>query len=191
MRWYLFDKFTEFVSGRRAVAVKSVSMAEDYIYDYFPGHPVMPNSLILEGMAQVGGILLGEMQQFQQRIVLAKVSRVQYHMPARPGDVLTYESVIENIGPEGALVKGISRVGQTPQADAEYYLAFLNDRTEPREFFEPADFLCMLRAFRLYDVGRDQNGNPLAIPAHLLEAERASRAAAASSHASARLPAPG
>jgi 3-hydroxyacyl-[acyl-carrier-protein] dehydratase len=177
MRWYWFDKFTEFESGRRAVAVKNVTMAEDYMFEYIPGHPVMPNSLVLEGVAQVGGILVGEMKHFEERIVLAKVSRVHYHAVARPGDTLVYEAVIENVGPDGAFVVGTSRRGQELQAEFEYYLAFLSDRNESRELFEPADFLRMLRAFRLYEVGRDPDGAPLEIPARLLEAELASNTA--------------
>lgn len=179
MRWYWFDKFTQFESGHRAVAVKNVTMAEDYLFEYFPGHPIMPASLILEGIAQVGGILVGEMNGFEQRIVLAKVSRMRHHIVARPGDTLTYDAVIENTGPEGALVVGTSHLGQQLQAELEYYLAFLSDRNESRELFEPADFLRMLRAFRLYEVGTDREGAPLVIPPRLLEAELAANATGA------------
>jgi 3-hydroxyacyl-[acyl-carrier-protein] dehydratase len=176
MRWYWFDKFTEFESGRRAVAVKNVTMAEDYLFEYFPGHPVLPNSLVLEGLAQVGGLLVGETKQFEERIVLAKVTRAQYHTVARPGDTLVYRAVIEAIGPDGALIAATSHLGTRAQAEFEYYLAFLNDRNETRELFEPADFLRMLRAFRLYEVGRDAQGKPLAIPPRLLAAEHAGSA---------------
>lgn len=174
MRWYWFDKFTEFESGRYAVGVKNVTMAEDHLFEYFPGHPVLPNSLVLEGVAQVGGLLVGEMKQFEERIVLAKVTTARYHIEARPGDTLVYKAVIEGIGPDGALIVATSHLGEQIQAELEYYLAFLSDRNETRELFEPADFLRMLRAFRLYEVGRDQDGEPLAIPPRLLEAERAS-----------------
>lgn len=173
MRWYWFDKFTEFESGRRAAAVKNVTMAEDHLFEYFPGYPLLPNSLVLEGVAQVGGLLVGETKQFEERIVLAKVARARYHTVARPGDTLIYKAVIDGIGPDGALIVATSHLGEQLQAEFEYYLAFLSDRNETRELFEPADFLRMLRAFRLYEVGRDQDGRPLAIPPRLLEAERA------------------
>jgi len=64
MRWYWIDKFLEFESGSRAKAVKNVSLSEEHLHDHFPGFPVMPASLMIEGMAQTGGILLGEVNDF-------------------------------------------------------------------------------------------------------------------------------
>ena len=57
MRWIWIDRFVEFESGRRAVAIKNVSLAEEHLHDHFPGYPIMPNSLITEGLAQTGGLL--------------------------------------------------------------------------------------------------------------------------------------
>ena len=65
MRWYWIDRFIEFESGKRAKAVKNVSLAEEHLHDHFPGFPVMPGSLMIEGMAQTGGILLGEHYRFR------------------------------------------------------------------------------------------------------------------------------
>ena len=59
MRWIWIDRFTEFHSGKSARAVKNLSLAEDYFAEHFPGYPVMPACLILEGLAQTGGILVG------------------------------------------------------------------------------------------------------------------------------------
>ena len=55
MRWFWIDRFEEFVSGQSAVAIKNFSLGEETFHGYFPGHPVMPGSLILEGIAQTGG----------------------------------------------------------------------------------------------------------------------------------------
>ncbi len=181
MRWYWFDRFTEFESGSHAVGIKNISMAEEYMFDYFPGYPVMPGSLILEGIAQVGGILVGEMNKFEDRVVLAKVSRVRFHAVARPGDTLTYRVSVDSIGPDGAFIVGTSHLGQQLQAELEYYLAFLNDRNGTRELFEPADFLRMLRVFGLYKVGRNPDGSPLEIPERMREAEHLSNATGAAS----------
>ena len=60
MRWLWIDTFVEFNSGKSARAVKNLSLAEDYFADHFPGYPMMPAPLILEGLAQTGGILVGE-----------------------------------------------------------------------------------------------------------------------------------
>ena len=60
MRWIWIDRFELFEPGVRAVAVKNVSLAEDHLHDHFPGFPIMPTSLMVEGMAQTAGILVGE-----------------------------------------------------------------------------------------------------------------------------------
>jgi 3-hydroxyacyl-[acyl-carrier-protein] dehydratase len=178
MRWFWIDRFTEFASGSRAVAIKNVSLAEEHLHDYFPGYPIMPASLIVEGIAQTGGLLVGEYNRFEERVVLAKVSRAQFHFYAVPGHTLTYTATVEDIKPDGAIVRGTSHLHDRLQAEVELFFAHLDHRIE-EELFEPADFLRMLRVFRLFDVGRNRDGGPLEIPQHLLEAERASSAAGA------------
>jgi len=64
MRWIWIDKFLEFKSGEFARAVKNLTLAEEHLHDHFPGYPVMPASLIIEGLAQTGGILVGEARAF-------------------------------------------------------------------------------------------------------------------------------
>ena len=67
MRWIWIDRFVEFESGKKAVAVKNLSMAEDVFAEHFPGYPVMPAPLLLEGLAQTGGILVGEVNEFREK----------------------------------------------------------------------------------------------------------------------------
>lgn len=179
MRWFWIDRFIEFEKGRRAVAIKCVAMAEEQQDDYTPGYPVMPNSLIVEGLAQTGGLLVGEVNQFQERVVLAKVGKATFHTYARPGDTLRYTAVVEDIKPDGAILKGTSHIGDTLQAEVEMVLAHLDDaRFKGVDLFEPADFLRMLRLFGLYDVARDADGQPLSPPPHMLAAEEAYNALA-------------
>ena len=59
MRWVWIDRFTAFEPGKSATATKCLSLAEDHFAEHFPGFPVMPAPLILEGLAQTGGILVG------------------------------------------------------------------------------------------------------------------------------------
>ncbi|MCH8031309.1 MAG: beta-hydroxyacyl-ACP dehydratase, partial [Bacteroidetes bacterium] len=59
MRWIWIDTFVAFETGKRASAVKNVTLAEDHLHDYIPGYPIMPPSLMIEGMAQTAGILVG------------------------------------------------------------------------------------------------------------------------------------
>jgi len=79
MRWIWIDRFVEFESRTQATSIKCVTMAEDHLADHFPGFPVMPHSLIIEGLAQTGGILVGEALQFSTVVVLAKIPKVSFH----------------------------------------------------------------------------------------------------------------
>lgn len=172
MRWFWIDRFVEFTRGQRAVALKNVTLAEDYLQGHFPGFPAMPPSLIIEGMAQTGGTLVGEATQYQSRLVLAKVSQARFYFPARPGDTLRYTARIHNQSRDGALLRTTSHVGETLQAEAEIYLAILGERHAGVVLFEPADFARLLRILRVYEVARDVDGTPLAVPEHLLALER-------------------
>ena len=68
MRWIWIDKFVEFDSGKRAVAVKNVTLAEEHLHDYVPGFPIMPECLMIEAMAQTAGILVGEAGDFKEKV---------------------------------------------------------------------------------------------------------------------------
>ena len=97
MRWYWIDRFLEFESGRYAKAIKNISLAEDYLHDHFPYYPLIPNSLVIEGMAQTGGLLVCEHNQFTEKVVLAKMPKAVFYCEATPGDTLTYTATIEYI----------------------------------------------------------------------------------------------
>lgn len=176
MRWYWVDRFTEFVSGQKAVAIKCVSLGEEYLLGNFHTYPVMPNPLILEGMAQTAGMLMGEASNFQDRVVLAKVAKVSFHLMVRPGDTLTYSAEIVNQGPEGALIQATSHLGEQLQAQAEFYLAVLGDKHGGQPLFRPGDFGRLLRVLRVYDVGVKPDGTPLEMPEHILKLEMTSLA---------------
>lgn len=106
MRWIWIDRFTEFQSGSHAVAVKNVSLAEDHLADHLPGYPVMPPSLIIEGMAQTAGMLVGEARGFQENVILAKIRDANFEDYAVPGDQLTYKAEIESLDERAAAVAG-------------------------------------------------------------------------------------
>src|SRR5882724_3009475 len=177
MRWFWIDRFTEFVRGRRAVAIKSVALSEEPLDGYSPGFPVMPASLMIEGMAQTAGLLIGEMEGFAQRVVLAKIGKAVFHRPAVPGDTLRYEATIADVKKDGALASVTGYIGEELVAEVDLMFAFLDERFPSGPLFEPVDFVAMLRAFHMYDVGRTADGQPLELPAFYAEAERAAQAA--------------
>jgi 3-hydroxyacyl-[acyl-carrier-protein] dehydratase len=165
MRWYWIDRFVEFESGRYAKAVKNVSLAEDHLHDHFPGYPVMPNPLIIEGLAQTGGLLVCEHNQFREKVVLAKVPKARFHFHATPGDTLVYTTTVDYIRRDGAMVTATSHVGQRLQAELEIVFAHLDGELGQKTLFNPRDLLQMMRVLRAFDVGRAADGSPLAEPA--------------------------
>ena len=106
MRWIWIDRFLEFESGKSAKAVKNLSTAEDHFRDHFPGYPVMPAALIIEGLAQTGGILVGEANQFREKVVLAKIAKTRCEREMFAGEQLIYQVEILMMRPEAASVLG-------------------------------------------------------------------------------------
>jgi 3-hydroxyacyl-[acyl-carrier-protein] dehydratase len=107
MRWMWIDAFIEFVPGERCTAVKNVTMAEGHVHDRFPAYPVLPPGLMIEGMAQTAGILVGESRKFSENVILAKVRNAEFDDYAFPGDQLRYEARIDSIDDHGAMTSGL------------------------------------------------------------------------------------
>jgi 3-hydroxyacyl-[acyl-carrier-protein] dehydratase len=171
MRWFLVDRFTELISGTRATALKSVSLGEEHLVDHFPGYAAFPNSLIIEGMAQTGGLLVSEHNDFQERVILAKIARSVFHFCARPGDTLTYRATIEQIRRDGAIVVTTSHVEERLQGEAEIFFAHLNEDRNSQPLFEPLDLLVWLNLLGVFRVGQKPDGTPIRVPAQLARAE--------------------
>jgi 3-hydroxyacyl-[acyl-carrier-protein] dehydratase len=136
MRWIWIDGFLEFQSGKFARATKNLSLAEDYFATHFPGYPVMPAALILEGLAQTGGILVGEANQFKEKVVLAKVPRATFHREMLAGERLIYEAEVIHLREEGASVAGRVFVGGQLTAEAEIFFAHLDQNRSAQLFGE-------------------------------------------------------
>ena len=107
MRWFWIDRLVEFEPGKRAVGLKNVSLAEDHLHDHWQAFPIMPASLMIEGTAQTGGLLVGHAMDFQEKVVLGKISRAEFTDIVVPGDQLTYEVTLDTLAPEAALTNGI------------------------------------------------------------------------------------
>jgi 3-hydroxyacyl-[acyl-carrier-protein] dehydratase len=126
MRWIWIDRFEAFEPGKSARAVKALSLAEDVYAEHFPGHPVMPATLMLEGLAQTGGILVGEARGFKENVVLAKIARTKFQREALAGEVLTYAVEVESLRDEGAVVRGTVRAGDELVGEAEITFAHVD-----------------------------------------------------------------
>lgn len=113
MRWIWIDRFIDFQPGKSATAVKNVSLAEEHLHDHWEAYPVMPVSLMIEGMAQTGGILVGHARGFREKVILAKVTKAEVRELVVPGDQLRYHAEIENLSDAAASIRGtITRDGE-------------------------------------------------------------------------------
>ncbi len=85
----LVDRIIEYVPGKRAVGIKNVTFNEPHFQGHFPGRPMMPGVLIVEAMAQVGGIVLTQLPELEGGLFLfAGIDKVRFRRPVVPGDRL-------------------------------------------------------------------------------------------------------
>jgi 3-hydroxyacyl-[acyl-carrier-protein] dehydratase len=112
MRWMWIDTIVAYEPDRRLVAIKNVSLAEEHLHQHFaegpdgPAQPVMPGSLMMEGMAQTAGILVGSVRRFSEKVILAKIQKAQIDADVTPGQCIRYDASIERIDGMGASTVG-------------------------------------------------------------------------------------
>ena len=134
MRWIWIDKFVEFESGKRAVSVKNVTLAEEHLHDHFPGFPVMPECLMIEAMAQTAGILVGQAKNFEEKVILAKINKCVFFDYVRPGDTLKLEAIIDSIAPEAAGTKGKITRDETLVAEIDLMFSHIDQNIGGKKF---------------------------------------------------------
>jgi len=120
MRFFLIDRITRWDPPQAAEAVKNVALSEDFFDDHFPRRPVMPGVLILEGMAQLSGLLLEASlkEKFGKdaKAVLTVIERTKFRRLVRPGDTLNYRTEVVSVTEAGgkasveALLDGVTVV---------------------------------------------------------------------------------
>ena len=125
----LVDRILEMEEKKRIVGVKNVTINEPFFQGHFPGHPIMPGVLIIEAMAQVGGILLmGQIEGYESKVVyFMSLDNVKWRRPVKPGDQLRFE--LEVIQLRGRICKmyGVAKVDGELVAEAEM-AAMVRDR---------------------------------------------------------------
>ena len=129
MRWDLLDKFTELQKGKRALAVKRFVGDEDFFSEHYPGKPVVPETFLLEMIAQAGGVLFGLSLNFKKEVILAKIDGARFHKQLLPPCDLTVEALMEMQREEGARVIGTVKQDGEPVAEAEIFLVAMDSLT--------------------------------------------------------------
>ncbi len=113
MRWIWIDRILELERGKRCVTIKNVSAAEEVLHDHFPAEgdrpamPVLPNPLIIEGMAQTAGIMVGHAGDFKEKVILAKITKAEFYNAARPGYSIRFTAEMDNYSKAGASTQGV------------------------------------------------------------------------------------
>ncbi len=153
MRWIWIDRFLDLQSGKSARAMKNLSLAEDLFADHFPGYPVMPGVLLLEGLAQTGGIMVGEANDFREKVVLAKVPYARFHRDVLAGEQVVYEVEMLHLRPEGAAVHGRVLTGSQVAVEAEIFFAHL-DNNRSQQLFGDHNFVFSGELKRVLDQVR-------------------------------------
>ncbi len=136
MRWIWIDKFEKLVSKQEAVAIKNISLAEEHLHDHFPGFPVMPASLIIEGMAQTAGILVGEARNFEEKVILAKIGKAKFYDIAMPGDQLRFHAKIASIDDAFARTEGTIYKDDKVFAEMEILFSHIDQNLSGKKFPE-------------------------------------------------------
>ena len=134
MRYLLLDRITSLQPPARATAVKCVSLADDCFVDHFPGHPVLPGALLIEAMAQLGGVLAEAAMRLRGRedlhALLSMVDRAKFRQMVRPGDRLELEATLTAVREEGGQVHGTVHLDGKLVADAELTFAFAEVKSQ-------------------------------------------------------------
>jgi UDP-3-O-[3-hydroxymyristoyl] N-acetylglucosamine deacetylase/3-hydroxyacyl-[acyl-carrier-protein] dehydratase len=125
----LVDRILELERKRRVVGLKNVTINEPFFQGHFPGHPIMPGVLIVEAMAQVGGMLLiDELEQPDGKVVyFLSLDNVKFRRPVVPGDQLRSEVELVQLRGRTCRMKGVAYVDGQVVCEAEM-MAMIRDR---------------------------------------------------------------
>ena len=127
---FLFvDRVLEMEPNRRIVGIKNVTINEPFFQGHFPGHPIMPGVLIVEAMAQVGGMLLmGTVDDPDSKVVyFMSLDNVKFRKPVKPGDQLRFELEMLQVRGKICRMKGLAKVDGEVVCEAEM-AAMVRDR---------------------------------------------------------------
>jgi UDP-3-O-[3-hydroxymyristoyl] N-acetylglucosamine deacetylase/3-hydroxyacyl-[acyl-carrier-protein] dehydratase len=125
----LVDRVLEIEANRRIVGIKNVTVNEPFFQGHFPGHPIMPGVLIVEAMAQVGGMLLmGTVEDPGSKVVyFMSLDNVKFRKPVKPGDQIRFELEMQQIRGKVCRMAGVAKVDGAVVCEAEM-AAMVRDR---------------------------------------------------------------
>jgi 3-hydroxyacyl-[acyl-carrier-protein] dehydratase len=122
----LIDRIIELEPGKRAVGIKNLTANEEFFQGHFPSRAIMPGVLIVESMAQVGGIMIMSLEEHRNKMpYLAAVEEAKFRRPVVPGDRLTSETVLLRSRANMGKVQCTARVDDQVVAEAVLMFALV------------------------------------------------------------------
>ena len=117
----LVDRIIEFEPGRRIVGLKNVTINEQFFSGHFPEHPIMPGVLVIEAMAQVGGLLLMDaVDDPQDKVVyFMSLNNVKWRRPVTPGDQVVFDVEMQSLRRRICKMRGKGLVDGRVVAEAD------------------------------------------------------------------------
>lgn len=126
----MVDRVTHIEGDRRATGIKNVTINEPYFQGHYPRHPIMPGVLIIEAMAQLGGLLVSQKLELTGKVaILLSLDRVKFRRPVHPGDQLVLHAESVNVKANSAQVRCEAYVG--PELTAEASIRFMMVDADP------------------------------------------------------------
>lgn len=110
MRFILFDKIVGFEKNVGGVGIKNVTIGEDFFIKHYDRTSIMPEALLIECVAQVGGWIIAVSCDYKYSALMAKIGGVRFHRIVRPGDQLKINIEIISSGDYGSTINGIVKV---------------------------------------------------------------------------------
>lgn len=117
----LVDRIVEFEENKRVVGIKNVTINEPFFQGHFPGHPIMPGVLLLEAMAQTGGVLALKSDPSPETKVLyfMSIDNAKFRKPVLPGDQVRFELDLTKSRATIRAFKAVAKVDGTVVAEAD------------------------------------------------------------------------
>ncbi|MDP7032433.1 MAG: 3-hydroxyacyl-ACP dehydratase FabZ, partial [Gemmatimonadota bacterium] len=117
----LVDRIVELVDGKRVVGIKNVTINEPFFQGHFPGHPIMPAVLVVEAMAQAGGVLLlNTVERPETKLMyFLGIDNAKFRKPVLPGDTLRFELELVNLKRKFCKMRGKAFIGDDLAAEAD------------------------------------------------------------------------
>jgi beta-hydroxyacyl-ACP dehydratase FabZ len=124
----LIDRILEFEENKRVVGIKNVTINEPFFQGHFPGHPIMPGVLLLEAMAQTGGVLAlkSDPDPSSKVIYFMSIDKAKFRKPVTPGDQVRFELELIKVRGNIRSLKALALVDGAVVAEAEMMAMIVN-----------------------------------------------------------------